>query len=206
MTTVVIVDYGLGNLASVAGALAHLGHEPVVTAEAEAIARAERVILPGVGAFGDGMARLRERDLIGALERVAIERARPLLGICLGGQLLATESEEYGHNKGLGWLPARVVRLAPSDPAMRVPHVGWNEVRQVAPCPLFEGVPDGALFYHMHGYRLEVADGSIVVGETDYGGAFPSVVRRGNLYATQFHPEKSQRAGLVLLANFLERA
>ncbi|MEX2650562.1 MAG: imidazole glycerol phosphate synthase subunit HisH [Alphaproteobacteria bacterium] len=206
MKTVVIVDYGLGNLASVASAVAHLGHEPMVTAEPDAVARAERVILPGVGAFGDGMARLRQRGLIAALERVAIERGRPLLGICLGGQLLATESEEFGHHEGLGWLPARVVRLTPNDPTMRVPHVGWNEVRQVAPCPLFEGIADGALFYHMHGYRLEAAEDSIVVGETDYGGGFPSVVRRCNLYATQFHPEKSQRAGLALLANFLERA
>jgi glutamine amidotransferase len=204
MSTVVVVDYGLGNLASVAGALRHLGYEPRVSAAPDVVAHADRVILPGVGAFGDGMAKLAQRGLIEPLMRIAAA-GRPMLGICLGFQLMARESEEFGHNEGLGLLPAHVVRLAPGDPSCRVPHVGWNEVRQVRPCPLLAGIPDGALFYHVHGYRLVADDPAIVVAETDHGGRFPSVAQSGNLYATQFHPEKSQRHGLALLGNFVER-
>lgn len=205
MSTVTVVDYGLGNLASVAGALRHLGHEPAVTTDAGEVARAERLILPGVGAFGDGMARLAARGLADAIHAFAAT-GRPLLGICLGLHLLARESEEHGLHAGLGLLPGRVVRLTPDDPALRVPHVGWNDVNRTRDCPLLEGIPDGALFYHVHGYRLVADDPVIVVAETDHGGRFPSVVRHGNLFATQFHPEKSQRHGLALLGNFMARA
>jgi glutamine amidotransferase len=204
VSTVVVIDYGLGNLASVAGALRHLGHVPAVSADPDAVARAGRVILPGVGAFGDGMARLAGRGMIDAI-KAFVATGRPLLGICLGLQLLARESEEFGPHKGLGLLPGRVTSVAPSDPGLRSQHVGWNDVRQTRPCVLLDGIPDGALFYHVHGFRLVAEDPAIVVAETDHGGRFPSVVNTGNLFATQFHPEKSQRHGLALLGNFVTR-
>jgi glutamine amidotransferase len=199
-----IVDYGLGNLRSVAGAVEKVGFEARVACDLETLTVADKLILPGVGAFGDGMANLSRRGLVGPLTEMVMERGKPLLGICLGSQLIAKRSEEFGAHEGLGWIDAEVLRLQPADPELRVPHVGWNEVRQVRPCPLFEGVPDASLFYFVHSYRLEAADPALVVGTCDYGGPVVAVVRRANVYATQFHPEKSQKAGLALLKNFLE--
>ncbi len=200
-----IIDYGLGNLTSVAGAVEKVGFEPVVTAELDELEKAEKLILPGVGAFGDGMRNLRERNLIRPLTEMVVRRGKPVLGICLGFQLIAQSSEEFGLHDGLGWISGRVVRMAPGDDTLRVPHVGWNELFQVRDCVLFEDVPPDALFYHVHSFRLAADDPEIVVGESDYGGRFTSVVQRRNVFATQFHPEKSQRHGLTLLRNFLER-
>jgi glutamine amidotransferase len=203
---IAIIDYGLGNLRSVAGAVARLGGTPLITSRITDLERAEKLILPGVGAFGDGMARLARLGLIDALTRIVIDERRPILGICLGAQLMADESDEFGRHRGLGWLRARVTRIVPRDPALRVPHVGWNEMRQLAPSALFTDVPDGALFYFVHSYQICCDDTSMVVGTCEYGDQITAVLQRDNLYGTQFHPEKSQRHGLSLLDNFLKDA
>jgi imidazole glycerol-phosphate synthase subunit HisH len=202
---VAIVDYGLGNLRSVAGAVERLGHEPVVTSDPGELERADRLILPGVGAFGDGMRNLRERGLVEPLTRLVTDERRPILGLCLGSQLIARESAEFGSHEGLGWIDASVQRIATPDPTLRVPHVGWNEVRQVRESVLFDGLADGSLFYFVHSYHIDADDAELVKGETEYGVRMAAVVERGNVYGTQFHPEKSQLAGLTLLGNFLER-
>jgi imidazole glycerol-phosphate synthase subunit HisH len=199
-----IVDYGLGNLRSVAGAVVHLGYEPHVTADAEELGRCNKLILPGVGAFGDGMRKLRERGLVEVLHQLVHGERRPVLGVCLGAQLLARDSEEFGRHEGLGWIDASVRRLTPGD-GLRVPHVGWNEVHQRGQSSLFDGIDDGALFYFVHSYRIEADDPAIVKGETPYGVPVTAVIEQGNVYGAQFHPEKSQLAGLKLLDNFLGR-
>jgi len=202
--TVGIVDYGLGNLRSVSGAVERLGWAPVVSADPDELAGCEKLILPGVGAFGDGMRNLRDRGLVEPLTRLVLAERRPVLGLCLGAQLLVSESEEFGRHEGLGWIEGRVRRIVPAD-GLRVPHVGWNELRQVGESLLFANVADGALFYYVHSFVIEPADRSVVKGETEYGRALTAVIERDNVYGTQFHPEKSQLDGLTLLGNFLER-
>jgi glutamine amidotransferase len=160
------------------------------------------LILPGVGAFGDGMRRLAERGLIEPLTDAVCVRQRPILGICLGAQLMARESHEFGHHLGLGWLPATVQRIAPAG-TLRVPHVGWNELRQLRDDPLFAEVPPGALFYFVHSFHVAPDEPGIVAGTCEYGGTLAAVFRKENICGTQFHPEKSQRHGLRLLQNFL---
>ena len=203
---VAIIDYGLGNLRSVAGAVERLGFSATVTGAAAEIAAADKLILPGVGAFGDGMANLRSRGLDQVLGNEVQSRRKPILGICLGCQLVAREGEEFGRHDGLGWIDATVRRLAPSDASLRVPHVGWDELVQTAASPLFVDVPPDALFYYTHSFKVEPAQADVVVGTCNYGGAFASVLQSGNIYATQFHPEKSQQHGLTLLKNFLRNA
>jgi len=198
-----IVDYGLGNLTSVAGAVAKVGFEPVVSADATVLGDCEKLILPGVGAFGDGMKNLRERGLVGPLTELVTKAGKPILGICLGFQLLARKSKEFGDHEGLGWIDAEVTAMAPADRNLRVPHVGWNELYQCRDCVLFDDVPDGGLFYYVHSYALRPADRGGVVGECDYGGRFAAAVQSGSIFGTQFHPEKSQLHGLTLLKNFL---
>lgn len=200
-----IVDYGLGNLRSVAGAVERLGWTPVVSEDADELERCDKLILPGVGAFGDGMRNLRARGLVEPLTRMATEEKRPVLGLCLGAQLLVSESQEFGTHEGLGWIDGRVRRIDPGD-GLRVPHVGWNELHQVGESLLFDDVPDHALFYYVHSFVIEPRDRSVVKGETEYGRALTAVIERDNVYGTQFHPEKSQLEGLKLLGNFLERA
>jgi imidazole glycerol-phosphate synthase subunit HisH len=201
-----IVDYGLGNLRSVAGAVERLGHEPVISTEPSALACADKLILPGVGAFGDGMRNLRERGLVEPLSELVIDGEKPVLAICLGAQLVGRRSEEFGDHEGLGWIDAEVVRLSPDDASLRVPHVGWNDLLRVADSILFADVPEDALFYYVHSYCIRVNEPSLVTGECDYGGRFVAALERGNIYATQFHPEKSQLGGLTLLRNFLAQA
>ena len=202
-----IVDYGLGNLTSVAGAVFKLGYEPVITCDADELARADKLILPGVGAFPDGMANLAERGLIDVLNDLVIKRRKPILGICLGFQLLGKSSEEFRDTPGLGWIDAAVTRLKPDDAMLRVPHVGWNDLTQTrSDCILFDGIADGALFYFVHSFRMETPPDGAQVGSCDYGGPFTAAVQKGSVFGTQFHPEKSQQAGLTLLGNFLEKA
>jgi glutamine amidotransferase len=202
-----IVDYGLGNLTSVAGAVAKLGFEPVVTSDGARLEAADKLILPGVGAFTDGMTNLQARGLIDILNELVVKRRKPILGICLGFQLLGLSSSEFGETAGLGWIDAPVTRLQPKDTSLRVPHVGWNDLSQTRPdCVLFDGVDDGALFYFVHSYRMETPPDGSQVGTCDYGGAFTAAVQKGNVFGTQFHPEKSQQAGLSLLQNYLEKA
>lgn len=204
--TIGIVDYGLGNLTSVAGAVKRLGFEPLISADARALAETDKLILPGVGAFGDGMRNLQERGLVEPLSRLVREQNRPILGICLGFQLLAEKSEEFGLHQGLGWLPARVRRLAPADATLRIPHVGWNGMMQQRGDMLFAEISVDALFYYTHSFALETREPDIVIGTCDYGTSFTAVVHSANIFGTQFHPEKSQQAGLKLLGNFLASA
>lgn len=197
-----IIDYGLGNLRSVSGAVKKVGFEPIISFQIADLIAVEKLILPGVGAFGDGMKNLRERGLIEPLMEMVVHGKKPILGICLGAQLLANSSEEFGHHDGLGWIDARVVRLNPAG-GLRVPHVGWNNCRQVKPSAIFEGVPQDALFYYVHSFHIMCNDPELLIGECDYGMKITAAVQRGNIYATQFHPEKSQLHGLQVLKNFL---
>jgi glutamine amidotransferase len=199
-----IVDYGLGNLTSVEAAVRRLGCEAVVSSDAAALRKADKLILPGVGAFGDGMRNLTERGLVEPLTAMVKDNGVPILGICLGFQLIANDSEEFGRHRGLGWIEGSVVRLAPADKDLRIPHVGWNDLVRVADCRLFDGLADDALFYYVHSFRLVPRATGIVTGECDYGGRFPAAIRQDNIWAVQFHPEKSQQGGLRLLRNFLE--
>jgi imidazole glycerol-phosphate synthase subunit HisH len=200
---VVIVDYGLGNLRSVEGAVERLGHTPLVSSAAADLERADRLILPGVGAFADGMRNLEARGLVEPLTRQVVGARTPVLGICLGAQLMATEGHEFGVNRGLGWIDAVVERIAPADPSLRIPHVGWNALRQVGEDPLLAGIPEDALFYFVHSFHIRCADVSIVKADCDYGRPMAAVIHQDNVFGTQFHPEKSQRYGLQLLGNFL---
>jgi glutamine amidotransferase len=212
---IAIVDYGMGNLRNVQKAVERAGGEAVITSEAETLSAAWGVILPGVGAFGDAMQNLRERRLIEPLRR-EYAAGKPLLGICLGMQLLFEESEETGLHQGLGLLPGRVVRFPSRVPAgadsspdrphvpLRVPHIGWNQLHIRRSSPLLAGVPDGSYVYFAHSYYVLPADDAIVLATTDYGLDFASVVGRGNLFGVQFHPEKSQEVGLQILRNFVQ--
>jgi imidazole glycerol-phosphate synthase subunit HisH len=195
---IAIADYGMGNRRSVEKALAHVGAESVVTADHDEIRAADAVILPGVGAFPEAMRNL-ERTGLGA---VIAELTQPLLGICLGMQLLFESSTEHEGARGLGRLPGTVTRLE----SPRLPHIGWNLVRFERPSALTEGLPDAAAFYHVHSFACRPAEPSDVVGTSEYGERFVSVVERGNVMAVQFHPEKSSRDGLALLRNFARLA
>ncbi|MEK9673581.1 MAG: imidazole glycerol phosphate synthase subunit HisH [Rhodospirillaceae bacterium] len=201
-----IIDHGLGNLTSVAGAVAKLGHDAVITDDADKLAAADKLILPGVGAFPDGMKNLKARGLIDLLDDLVIKRRKPILGICLGFQLLGQSSQEFGDTQGLGWIDAPVTLLQPEDKTMRVPHVGWNDTAIDAECILFDGIPDGALFYFVHKYKMEDPGAGVAVATCNHGGRFTAAVQKGNIFGTQFHPEKSQQHGLTLLQNFLEKA
>jgi glutamine amidotransferase len=203
---VALIDYGSGNLRSAQKALARVaGLETViVTPDPAVIAQAGRIVLPGVGAFGDCMAGLRAiPGMIEALRMAVLERGVPFLGICVGMQLLAGVGREFGDHAGLDWIAGDVARLTPSDPALKIPHMGWNEIRVARPHPVLAGIAPGANVYFVHSYAMRLADPSRILATTDYGGTFAAVVGRDNIVGTQFHPEKSQAVGLALLANFL---
>jgi imidazole glycerol-phosphate synthase subunit HisH len=195
---IAVVDYGRGNLGSVEKALSGLGMRAVVTQDPRVVADAEAVTLPGDGAFHDAMATLQSLGLLDPI-RACLDDGRPFRGICLGYQLLFTESEEFGQGKGLDVIPGAVRRF-PSG--LKVPHMGWNQVEPQGDLRLFEGIPAGAHFYFVHSYFPETSDPSLSVATCTYGVTFPAAVERGALFATQFHPEKSQRWGRRLLENF----
>ncbi|MBI1885818.1 MAG: imidazole glycerol phosphate synthase subunit HisH [Chloroflexi bacterium] len=199
---VLIVDYGAGNLRSVARAVAHVGGEPAISSAPGDLAEAEAVVMPGVGAAADTMRNLGEHGLVGPLKEY-IAGGRPFLGVCMGQQVLFDASEEGGEHPCLGLLPGRVRRL---PDGLKVPHMGWNRVRIVRPHPIFEGIDDGSFFYFVHSYYPQPEDPSVVIGVTDYAVEFPAVVAKDNIVATQFHPEKSGTAGLRLYENFLRVA
>jgi glutamine amidotransferase len=204
MNVVAIVDYGMCNLDSVARAVEECGGRAVVTASTAELYAATHVILPGVGAFSDAMAQLADRKLIEPLREVALQRSMPFLGICLGMQLMARYGHEGGGSEGLGLIAGEVQRLKPDSPRVRIPHVGWNEVEQVATTPLLAGIASGKDFYFVHSYAMCCDDEAAVVARTPYCGGFVSVARGGErLYGVQFHPEKSQKPGFQLLRNFL---
>lgn len=198
---IVIIDYGASNLLSVANAVMSLGYKPKITSSDEDILKASAVLLPGVGAAGDAVRRLRNLHLVDAITE-AISRDRPFFGICLGYQILFTSTEE-SNIQCLSILPGKVMRLPET---LKVPHMGWNQVRQCIKHPIFDGIPDGSDFYFVHSYYPDVADCSIIAGQTEYGMTFTSMVARGNLIATQFHPEKSGDNGLKLIGNFFRLA
>jgi glutamine amidotransferase len=201
---IAVVDYGAGNLRSVARALSRSGLDPEVTSDPAALRRADGVVLPGVGAFAAAAASLAAQGLDLAVRDV-IAAGKPYLGLCLGLQVLFEQGEEHGVTPGLGLLAGRVVRFPERDAsgaALRVPHIGWNEVRWEGAHPMLEKLPRRDLYYFVHAYRAEPARDDVVVGRTDYGGVFAAAVARDNLFAVQFHPEKSQRAGKRLLDAF----
>ena len=209
----VIVDYGSGNLHSAAKAVERAGSERgldarvLVTGAAHAIRRADRLILPGVGAFGAcAHALLGSPELVDALAAAVLGRGVPLLGICVGLQLLAESGEERGCHQGLGWLPGTVVPVLPDDPALKVPHMGWNNLEMTLTGhqhPVFADLGAASDFYFVHGYHFACPEIGYVLAHTDYGGALTAAVGRDNVVGVQFHPEKSQHAGLTLLGNFL---
>ena len=207
---VAIIDYGSGNLRSAAKAFERAAAEDgiavrvEVTNEPEAVARADRLVLPGVGAFADcrrGLAAVP--GLEAALRETAITRARPFLGICVGMQLMADRGREFETVAGLGWIAGEVVPIAPRDPTLKIPHMGWNEIEPRAPHPLLAGLGAGAHAYFVHSYHFRLAEPADLVAVTDYGGLLTAMIGHGNLAGTQFHPEKSQEAGLRLIGNFL---
>lgn len=197
---IAIVDYGMGNLRSVQKAFATVGHDAVVTRERRALDDASHVVLPGVGAFPDCMANLEQYELVDPI-RLAISRGKPFLGICLGLQLLFTESEEFGVHKGLDIIPGRVRRF-PVGGDLKVPHIGWNTVTVRRPAPPLAGIESGGHFYFVHSYVVEPSDPGVIAGTTDYGRPFVSGIWRDNIFACQFHPEKSQSLGLQIIRNF----
>lgn len=224
MNELVIVDYGMGNLRSVSKAFEKIGAKVRIADDPKTVARAERLVVPGVGAFKDAMRQLKLRGLVVAI-REFIKSERPFLGLCLGLQLIFSESEEGGINKGFAFVKGRVLRfpkrplaMREGEPLLKIPHMGWNQIRRAMGnegrrtkderrkirCPLLKGIPDGAYMYFVHSYYAEPENDDCVAAWTDYGIEFPSVIWSKNIYATQFHPEKSQKLGLKILRNFLK--
>jgi imidazole glycerol-phosphate synthase subunit HisH len=212
--SVAIVDYGSGNLHSAAKAFeraardAGLDQPIAVTGDPEVVARAERVVLPGVGAFADCRRGLDAvPGMVEALDKAVRRNGRPFIGICVGMQLLAERGREYEVTEGLGWIGGEVDRITPSDPELKIPHMGWNTLNVVRPHPLLDGLalgPQGLHAYFVHSFALNPAQGNDLVAQADYGGAVTAIVGRDNIVGTQFHPEKSQKLGLRLIANFLK--
>jgi imidazole glycerol-phosphate synthase subunit HisH len=212
VSLVTIIDYGAGNLHSAAKAFERMaravgGMDVQVTSDPEEVHRADRIMLPGVGAFADCKRGLDAvSGMIEVLEERVIQGGVPFLGVCVGMQLMASEGREKAVTPGLGWIPGAVVRIAPTDPKLKIPHMGWNTVSFTRPHPLFEGIPDGPdglHAYFVHSYHLEAESPGDVTATTDYGGPLTACVGRDNLFGAQFHPEKSQALGLRLIENFL---
>ena len=202
MSTVAIIDYGMGNLGSVANALHFLGAKPQIVSRPDEVGQYERVIVPGVGSFSTAMDHLIESGMIESLERVR-SKGVPLLGICLGMQLFCLSSEEEGYRDGLGWINARVVRF-PVSPEFNVPHMGWDDIHHSYEHPLIQNIPDGSDFYFVHSFYVSCADKKNILMAGDYGVNYCAAFVQGNVAGMQFHPEKSQQAGLRLLKNFIE--
>jgi imidazole glycerol-phosphate synthase subunit HisH len=212
--TVAIIDYGSGNLHSAAKAFERAAREggasqPImVTSDPEAVRAADHVVLPGVGAFADCRRGLdRVPGMVDALHEAVRQQGKPFLGICVGMQLMAERGREYEVTDGLGWIAGEVCRITPGDPALKIPHMGWNTLDAHRPHPLFDGIPLGPAGLHayfVHSYHLRVADTADLVADSDYGGSVTALVGRDNYAGTQFHPEKSQKLGLALIANFLK--
>ncbi|PXA92319.1 imidazole glycerol phosphate synthase subunit HisH [Caulobacter sp. D4A] len=210
MQTLALIDYGSGNLRSAEKALNEAARRRgvaasiVVTADPDLVAKADRVFLPGVGAFASCRAGLDASGVFEAMNEAVHQRGAPFMGICVGHQLLATEGLEFGVTPGLDWMGGQVKKLQPSDPSLTIPHMGWNAIAFSRAHALFAGIEDGAHMYYANSFALAAADPADVVATSDHGGAFVAAVAKGNVAGVQFHPEKSQAAGLALLANFLE--
>ncbi len=210
-SSVAIIDYGSGNLRSAAKAFERAARESGlsidirVTSEPEQVRSADRVVLPGVGAFADCKAGLSALPgMTATLEEFAISSGRPFLGICVGMQLMAGVGREHGDHPGFGWIPGEVVALTPADPRLKIPHMGWNDLSLLkTDHPLLDGLSNGAEVYFVHSYRMVPDDPAHILATVDYGGPLPAIIGRDNIVGTQFHPEKSQSAGLRLISNFL---
>lgn len=211
MTTVALIDYGSGNLRSAAKAVERAAGEAglnltvLVTNDPDAVRDAERIILPGVGAFADCIRGLRAvPGMVEMLEETVVRGGRPFLGICVGMQLMARTGREHGTHQGLGWLDAEVVPLTPADPDLKIPHMGWNSLEVRRPDhPVLADIPNGAHAYFVHSYHMVPENPALVLATVEYGGPVAAIVGRDNLLGTQFHPEKSQAAGLALISSFL---
>ena len=203
MKKVAIVNYGMGNLDSVARAVEECGGNPIITCSLKDLESVNYIILPGVGSFAAGMHSIRKRELDRALAEQVLGNHIPFLGICLGMQVLATKGWEIQESQGLGWIEGEVVRFDCNDPQTRIPHVGWNEVDFVNSSPLFEGLPSRKDFYFVHSYHFICKNEENVLAKTPYCGGFTSVVAKENIFGVQFHPEKSQKVGFRILCNFL---
>ena len=201
----VVIDYGLGNHRSICSALERLNISYELTSDNDRISLAKGLILPGVGAFPDGMRNLHRLGLVELLGELVLKRETPILGICLGFQLMASEGYEFSRVKGLGWFNARVIRLDHEEGNVRIPHVGWNDCLRVKDSPIFFDVPEEALFYFTHSYHMECNNVEDVVAMSEHGKKFVAAAQKGRIYGTQFHPEKSQLHGLSLLRNFADK-
>jgi glutamine amidotransferase len=209
MATVALIDYGSGNLASAAKALARAAestkHQIITTADPQVVKDAERVVLPGVGAFADCMRGLSAvPGMVPMLREKILKEGAPFLGICVGMQLLATVGKEFGDHLGLGWIAGEVVKITPNDPALKIPHMGWNELKIVQKHKLLDGIETGAHAYFVHSYHVVPALPDDLIATTDYGQTLTAMIGNENIAGTQFHPEKSQATGLKLLSNFLK--
>ena len=203
-----LIDYGSGNLASAAKALARAasdtGQEIVTTADPEIVLNAERIVLPGVGAFADCMRGLKAvPGMVDVLREKVLKEGAPFLGICVGMQLLATVGREFGDHPGLGWIAGEVVKITPDDPNLKIPHMGWNELKLLQRHTLLDGIASGAHAYFVHSYQFKPILPDDLLATTDYGGPLTAMVANENIAGTQFHPEKSQATGIKLLENFL---
>lgn len=207
MSKIAIIDYGMGNVRSVLNAVDYCGFETQLTSDAGEIRDAERIILPGDGAFGDAMGNLQAAGLVEILEREVLEKGKPFLGICVGMQILATSSPEHGEgtqHKGLGWIDADIVPIARTDPALKVPHMGWSAVEKMREHEVLSGIKtNGQSFYFVHSYWMQIRNPENLLLAVEHGQTLTAMVGRDNIVATQFHPEKSQDNGLELLTNFL---
>lgn len=203
---IAIVDYGLSNLTCVVSACRRLGFEPKVVADGGCLAGTRKIILPGVGAFGDAMRNLRRRRLESALNDLVLGRKIPYLGICLGAQLVCRSSDEFGSHEGLGWIDAEVRRIDTAGAGLRVPHCGWDDIDIIRDGLLLKDVEIGSLFYYAHSHAIYAQDQADVVANCEYGTRFVAIMQKDNIYTTQFHPEKSQKMGLAVLDNFLSLA
>ena len=198
-----IIDYGFGNVRSLQNSLSYLGYDSVVTSDKEVISKSEKLFLPGVGAFGDAMNSLRKCDLIDLLNNEVLVKGKPIFGICLGMQLMAKSSLEHGNHDGLGWIDSEIIRI-PNSTNLKIPHVGWNEIVIEESDPVFFGLPKNSLdFYFVHSFYMKCNVRNDISSTVKYGAELTSSIRKENIVATQFHPEKSQDNGLKLLENWL---
>jgi len=202
---IVIIDYEMGNLRSVQKAFEKMGEDAIISNDHSIIQNASKIVLPGVGAFKDAMHNLEKFDLIDLLNEEVLQKKKDFLGICLGMQLLASKSYEFGETKGLGWIDAEIIKFdfSDSEHPLKIPHVGWNNISFANPSPIFDNIPDNRDFYFVHSYYFN-ADKKHVSSTTTYGTEFISSVHKDNIYATQFHPEKSQTHGLSIIKNFID--
>jgi len=199
---IIVVDYGLGNLRSICAALEKLSVSFECSASPSTISKASGVILPGVGSFPDGMRNLNERGLIDVLNELVLIEKKPVLGICLGFHLMATQGEEFEITDGLGWIPAQVVKMNSTGDQIKIPHVGWNDCILNNESPIFSDLQKNELFYFTHSYHMQCTDSNTPIGLSVHGDRFVSAIQHENIFGTQFHPEKSQLAGLKVLKNF----